>query len=233
MRGPLIFIALAFATNLAAQDMSAVYARYRSGRPRLVVKVTQDPDELLLLRYADVPNADPRVIDREEMDAKPLEVRVEKVIDAKDVVVWMAGRHDEPGIVDRVIDNRLVRIADDYGEAVDLDGDGVPEVIAIGFGGQNECGVYSYVDLQHWNGKRYVGDKRHYVTAFSAGVGHDDEVLLSESKRYVVRLFGRGRVRFDGKTVTPGKPFETEEGCHTIALQNAGPKTRLFLEELP
>src|SRR5439155_23095805 len=118
------------------------------------------------------------------------------------------------GIVDRVIDNHFVRIADDFGEAVDLDRDGVPEVIKIGFGGQNECGVYLYIDLQHWNRKRYVGDKRHYVTALSAGIGlQDDEILLSESKRYVVRLFGRGRVRFDGETVAPGKSFETEEGC--------------------
>ena len=232
MRG---LLALALLAATAASPTAVVYSRYGSGRPRLVVKATHNPDELLLLlRYADAPRARPRVIAREELDSRPNEVRLERVIDPKDVVVVFPTRHGEYAIVDRIVNNRFVRICDDYGEAIDLDGDGVPEVISTGFGGQNECGVYLYVGLQRWDGKHYVADERHYVTVLSAGFGrHDDEVLLSESKRYVVLLFDRGRVRFDGKTVAAGKPFETEDGCHTIALQNAGPKTRAFLEELP
>jgi hypothetical protein len=229
MRGAL---ALALLAATAVPPTSVVYSRYGSGRPRLVVKATHDPDELLLLRYADAPRAKPRVIDRQELESRPDEVSLERVIDPKDVVVTMAARHGSYSIVDRVIDNRLVLIADGFREAIDLDRDGVPEIIDIGFAGQNECGVYSYVALMRWNGKRYVEDGRRYVATLSPDHA-SDEILLSESKHYAVRLFGRGRVLIDGKPIPPGVPFEFSEICHTIDLQAVGPKTRAFLEELP
>ncbi|HEV2719490.1 MAG TPA: hypothetical protein VG323_05695, partial [Thermoanaerobaculia bacterium] len=80
---------------------SVVYARYHGGRPRLVVKATHEPDELLLLRYADAPRARPRVVAREELDSWPGEVRLEKIIDAKDIVVSLDARHGPYDIVDR------------------------------------------------------------------------------------------------------------------------------------
>jgi hypothetical protein len=68
----------------------------------------------------------------------------------------------------------------------------------------------------------------------SAGEGKDtDELLLSASKRYVVRIFGPGRVTLDERHVVPGKPFRTEEDCHAIALHDARARTRAFLEEQP
>jgi hypothetical protein len=229
MKALLALLLLAASSDPAT---SVVYSRYQSGRPRLVVKATHDPDELLLLRYADAPHARGRVVARQELDSRPGEVLLEKVIDAKDVVVWCSARHGEYGIVNRIIGDRFVRITDSYGDAVDLDGDGVPEIIGAAYAGQNECGVASYVWLHRWNGKKFVDDGHKYVTALSNQTA-DDEVLLSEDDRYVVRLFGRGSVTLDGDPVAAGKPFQTDNGCHTIALHGATAKTRALLEELP
>jgi hypothetical protein len=136
-------------------------------------------------------------------------------------------------MVYRIINNRLVLISDGFSEAIDLDGDGVPEVLGLFYAGQNECGVSSFISLQRWNGKRFVEDRQHrWVTVLSAR-DSEDQVQLSDSKRYAVRLFGPGRVTVDEKEIAPGKPFDTEEGCHTIALHGGSAKTRAFLEELP
>src|SRR5437763_79407 len=78
-------------------------------------------------------------------------------------------------------------------------------------------GVYSFVSLQHWNGKVFVDDERRYVSSLSEAYP-DDNVRLSAEKRYAVRLFGPGRVTLDEKEIAPGKPFDTEDDCHTIAL---------------
>lgn len=217
---------------LLAAALIAVYSHYPSGRARLVVKATHEPDELLLLRYADAPHARPRVVAREELDSWPGEVRIEKVIDPKDVVVSLAVRHGEIDVVDRIVAGRFVRISDAFGEAIDLDGDGVPEIIAMAYAGQNECGVYSFVSLQHWNGKVFVDDELRYVSSLSKAYP-DDNVRLSAEKRYAVRIYGPGRVTLDDEEIAPGKPFETEDDCHTLALRGGSARTRAFLEELP
>jgi len=217
---------------MLAAALIAVYSHYPSGRPRLVVKATHDPDDLLLLRYADAPHAKPRVVAREELDSPPDDVSLEKVIDPKDVVVSFPARHGSYEIVDRIVGDRFVQISDAFGDVVDLDGDGIPEIISQAYAGQNECGVYEFVSLLRWNGKRFVDDERRYVTALSKDYG-DDNVRLSADKRYAVRLFGPGRVMLDDKEIAPGKPFHTEEDCHTIALHGGTARTRAFLEELP
>ncbi|HEV2720278.1 MAG TPA: hypothetical protein VG323_09700, partial [Thermoanaerobaculia bacterium] len=129
---------------------------------------------------------------------------------------------------------RFVRISDGFGEAIDLDGDGVPEVLFAAYAGRNPCGVQMFIELQRWNGKRFDEDGRHYVELLSIGRGNnDDEIRLSASKRYAVRLFGPGRVTLDDEEIAPDRPFTTEEDCHTIALHGGNAKTRALLEELP
>jgi len=220
--------------GLLAAALIAVYSHYPSGRPHLVVKATHDPDELLLLRYADAPHARPRVVAREELDSQPGHVRLEKVIDPKDVVVSLAVRHGEVDFVYRVMNNHLVLISDGFGEAIDLDGDGVPENIAAAYVRQGDCATELDVWIDHWNGKRFVHDGRHYVTVLGIyGGSTDDEPRLSAEKRYTVHLFGPGRVTFDGNPVAIGKPFRTTDGCHTIALGATSARTRAVLEELP
>jgi hypothetical protein len=88
--------------GLLAAALIAVYSHYPSGRPHLVVKATHDPDELLLLRYADAPHARPRVVAREELDSQPGEVRLERVIDPKDVVVSLTVRHGKVDFLRRL-----------------------------------------------------------------------------------------------------------------------------------
>jgi hypothetical protein len=228
----LLLLALLAATS--NPRLSVVYARYKSGRPRLVVKATQDPDELLLLRFADARGARPRVIDRQELDSRPGELRLERVIDANDVVVGLDSRHGGYNVLNRIVNNRFVRVSDGFGEAIDLDGDGVPENIAAAFVRQRDCASEMSVWIDHWNGKKFSNDGHNYVTVLGIyGGSKDDEPRLSAEKRYAVHLFGPGRVTFDGKPVAIGKPFRTTDGCHTIVLRATSAKTRAFLEELP
>jgi hypothetical protein len=216
--------------------IATVFDEYPSGRPRRVVATFGDSVRgvLLLILLPDSARGKPRILDRETLDSGAGEVRLEKLIDAKDVVVSLSVRHGTSYIVDRVIADRLVRIAGDFGEAIDLDGDGVPEIIARSYAGRNQCGVYLYVSLARWNGKRYVDDGRRYVTVLSPGKGTDsDELFLSASKHYAVRIFGPGRVTVDEDDVEPDKLFTTNEDCHTFALQDSSARTRAFLEEKP
>jgi len=215
---------------------ATVFDKYQSGRPRRVVAAFGASDEgtMLLIRFPDSSRGRPRILDRETLDGHPVGVTLEKVIDAKDVVVSVPVRHGERSNVYRVIADHFVQISDEFGQAIDLDGDGVREIIALSYGGQDECGVKSFVYVARWNGKEYVGDDRRYRTMLSPGEGTDaDELLLSASKRYVVRIFGPGRVTLDGRAVVPGKPFRTEEDCHSIALHDGSARTRAFLEEAP
>jgi hypothetical protein len=244
-------MALAFASATFADDLTrrlqpladpdsriiaTVFDKYPSGRPRRVVAAFGNFGQgiLLLILLPDSAHGKPRVLDRETLDSGAAEVRLEKLIDAKDVVVSLFVRHGTTAIVDRVIKDRLVRIADEFGEAIDLDGDGVPEIITAVYGGRNQCGVYLYVSLARWNGKRYVDDGRRYITLLSRGKAMDsDELLLSASKHYVLRIFGPGRVTLDDDDVEPEKPFKTNEDCHTVALHGSSARTRAFIEEKP
>jgi hypothetical protein len=244
-------MALAFASAAFADDLTrrlqplgesdsriiaTVFDEYPSGRPRRVVATFGNSVEgvLLLILLPDSARGRPRILDRETLDSGAGGLRLEKLIDAKDVVVSLFVRHGTTAIVDRVIKDRLVRIADDFGEAIDLDGDGVPEIIARSYAGRNQCGVYLYVSLARWNGKRFVDDGRRYITVLSPGKETDsDELLLSASKHYVVRIFGPGRVTLDGDDVEPKRPFTTNEDCHDVALRDSSARTRAFIEEKP
>lgn len=215
---------------------ATVFDKYRSGRPRRVVAAFGNSDEgtMLLIRFPDSASGRPRILDRETLDGHPVGVSLERVIDAKDVVVTLPVRHGDNSIVYRVIADHFVQISEAFGEAIDLDGDGVREIIALSYGGQDQCGVKSFVYVARWNGNEYVGDDRQYLTMLSPGEGTDtDEVLLSASKHYVVRIFGPGRVTLDESEVVPGKPFRTEEDCHVIELHDGRARTRAFLEEAP
>jgi hypothetical protein len=231
MKVLLALLLLAASSNPAT---SVVYSRYKSGRPRLVVKAMHDPDELLLLRYADASHARVRVIARQELDSRPDEVTIERVIDAKDVVVELDSRHGGYKILNRIVNNRFVLISDGFGEAIDLDDDGVPENLVAAYVRQGDCAAELSVRIDHWNGKRFVNDGHHYVAVLGIyGDSTDDEPRLSAEKRYTVHLFGPGRVTFDGNPAAIGKPFRTTDGCHTIALSATSARTRAVLEELP
>jgi hypothetical protein len=244
-------MALAFASAAFADDLTrrlqpladpdsriiaTVFDKYPSGRPRRVLATFGDSGQgvLMLILLPDSAHGEPRVLDRETLESGAGGVRLEKLIDAKDVVVSLFVRHGTTAIVDRVIKDRLVRIADEFGEAIDLDGDGVPEIITVLYGGRNQCGVYLYVSLARWNGKSYAGDGRRYITVLSRGKATDsDELLLSASKHYVVHIFGPGRVTLDDDDVEPEKPFTTNEDCHEVALRDSSARTRAFIEEKP
>jgi len=216
--------------------LAAVFDKYRSGRPRRVVAAIEDSAEwpLLLVLFPDSARGIPRILDRETLDSVPGEIRLERVIDAKDVVVSQRIRHGERANLYRVIANHFVQISNEFGEAIDLDGDGVREIIALSYDGKDQCGVKTFVYVAHWNGKQYVGEDRRYRTMLTAGKGEDtDELLLSASKHYVMRIFGPGRVTLDDDDVVPGKPFSTDDDCHAIALHDGSARTRAFLEEVP
>lgn len=251
----LLFLVLALAANAFADDVekrlepfvdpdpsraygvhAAVLDRYKSGRPRRVVAAIGNSGEgtLMLFRFPDSKGGKPRVLDEQTLDSGRADVEVMRIIHPQDIVVTWNARHGGAAVVEHVVGDRLVKIADDFGEAIDLDGDGVPEILSAGYLGRNECGVEMGAFLAHWNGKRFVNDRRRYVDVLGIyGTSTDDQVHLSSSKRYAVRLFGPGRVALDGKTLEPGKPFHTEESCHTIALRDGTAKTRALLEELP
>src|SRR5712691_10985455 len=108
----LLFIAamLAFAPAAIADDLTprlqplagshsriltTVFDEYPSGRPRRVVASSGDSVRgiLLLILFPDSARGRPRILDRETLDGGPGEVRLAKVIDAKDVVVSVSVRH--------------------------------------------------------------------------------------------------------------------------------------------
>ena len=112
----------------------------------------------------------------------------------------------------------------------DLDHDGVPEIISIGYLGPTPCGEENGIHVAWWNGTRYRTDKRHYVAL--AGNGRGYQMRLSASKHYVVHVYGKGRALLDDEPVTPGKVFTTEDDCHTFAVKGST-SAWAFLEERP
>src|ERR1051325_2299374 len=231
----LLFLGLALATNAFADDVAkrlepfrdpdperlypvhaAVLDRYKSGHPRRVVAAIGNSGEgkLMLFRFPDSRGGRPRALDEQTLGSGSGDVEVMPIIHPQDIVVTLSVRHGESAIVEHIAGDRLVKIADDFGEAIDLDGDGVPEILSAGYLGQNECGVERDAFLAHWNGKRFVDDGRRYVDVLGIhGASTDDEA--------------------HGKTLQPGTPFHTEESCYTIELRDGGGNTRAVLEELP
>jgi len=227
--------ATALAARLGAVD-AIEYDHYASGRPRRVVAAYVDEDdgrgEVRLLRLPDDDHGKPRVLDRDPCESKIASLEVVRLVDERDIVITLWENHPY-AVVDRVRGNRIVRIADGYTNEwliPDLDRDGVPEIITIGYIGRDPCGEENGIHVAWWNGTRYRIDKRHYVALADHTRGY--EMHLSASKHYVVHLYGKGRVLLDDEPVAPGKVFTTEDDCHTFAVK--GSKSAwVFLEERP
>jgi hypothetical protein len=225
-----IFAAAALAARLHV-DQALVYDRYKSGRPRRVVGIVandEDEGEVRLLRLPDRDNGEARIVARDALEFAPVSVEFVRLIDARDVQVDLKTKHGS-AVVYRVRGDRLVGIVETNGpHIVDLDGDGVPEIINAAYEGMSECGVRIFVELLRWNGSAYDDDGHRYVTFLH---GDDAQVELSASKRYVLRVYGgRAAVQLDGESLAPGKPFTTEEGCHDLVARGGG---WALLEELP
>lgn len=215
--------------------ISVVYEKYPSGRPKLVVKIAHDPESVVLLRYADAAGANGKIVDRDNTGGRPADVQLKKLAGPKkDVVVILGGHHGDHGLVDRVAGEKLVRIADDFGDAADLDGDSVPEIITTTEVMSDEpCSPGESVTISHWNGTRFAPDGRRYVASLS-GDSAEMDVAFSATKHYKLHLFGPGRVSVEGsRPLAPGYPFEFAAGCHTLSLRGGTTKTHAFLEELP
>jgi hypothetical protein len=231
-----LLAATALAARLGAID-AIEYDRYASGRPRRVV-AAYDADEesergeVRLLRLPDDDRGKPRVLDRDACEAKIASLEVVRLVDEQDIVVYLRVNHVR-AVVDRVRGDRIVRIADDYTSewlVPDLDHDGVPEIISVGYIGRDQCGEENGIDVAWWNGTRYRLDKRRYRALATNDRGY--EMKLSASKHYVVHLYGRGKALLDDEPMTPGKVFSTEDDCHVFAVQGAK-GTWAFLEERP
>jgi len=212
--------------------MPIVYDRYRDGRPRRVVATVHGEDDvnvLLLVRLPDASGGKPVVLDRHDVDEIVTAPELVRVIDAKDVVVPFAEHHGIRQALYRVRGDRLVEIADAFSWADDLDGDGVPEIIATAFAGGNECGVQLFIQIGHWNGHRFTwGDERYADIVFPGGA-IEDELLLSSAKRYIVRVYHGAKATIDGDPVKPGEMLTLEDGCHTFAMSGRG---WAFLQEV-
>jgi hypothetical protein len=218
------------------ENFVATYDRYASGRARRVVvavNLEHDEGELLLVRLPDDDRGEARLLDRQELDYRPVAVRFEKLVHPKDIVVDVFVRHPPLAVVGHVTGDRLSIISDGYtGRTADLDHDGIPEIVTSGYAGFSPCGGADIGgSILRWNGRRYAGDGRHYI-AFLNAAYPEYELHLSAKKHYVVHLYGRGKALLDDERMTPGKVFSTEDDCHIFAVQGAK-GTWAFLEERP
>lgn len=212
-----------------------IYDRYRSGRPRRVIATIgrgnfiDSEGEILLVRLPDSDSGAPVVSDREKLESHATGLSFVKLVDPKDIVVDLPGRHQDFAIVYRVRHDHPVQIADEFWRAVDLDGDGIPEIIATMYRGQNECEDFAPgVAVLRWDGQRYVGDGREYA-GFAFRDGKEDDLALSSTKRYVVHLYLGAKATIDGTPVPAGKPLAFDDGCHAFGISGRG---WAFLEEV-
>jgi hypothetical protein len=188
--------------------------------------------EVLLLRYPDRAGAKGKVIDRYDPDGGVLDLTLMRLIEPNDVLVEAASNHQSHGRVLRVVHDELEEIAPEFGFTSDLDGDGIPEIIATGDSGHDECGNEVGHWVYRWNGHEYLSDKRQYV-AGARGDHPSFEFRIPylsappKPKHYVLhvyRLHGAksARVLIDGKEVAPERPIKLEDGCHTFEMKVTG-----------
>lgn len=242
---------------------AAAYSLYASGRPRVVVAASQlaEPLEergvIWLLRFPDSHRGPVKVLQKLDIDMRPVELQIVRLIDRKDVLVTFMAPHSPPGIIYRVAGNRLVRITtDDYNVywgflAVDIDHDGVPELISTGCCDRTPCGIGIFVGVLKYDGRKYKSDGRRYIQLTGALAGrprYDDNLIIPEPpdgmsrKRYAIHIInveaGRARVQLDGRDIvstTKPRHFTTvvrrmeldyrqsPNNCHTLSIQAWGP----------
>jgi hypothetical protein len=240
MKRRLILIAcVVLAPRLFAQLEDVVYDRYRSGAPRLVIRATEEPDEVLLVR---MPGN--HILDRKPLDDRAVEITIQRILDPKDVVVEMTAPHTPGANIYRVRGNKLVFIGQPsvyWGLIVaDLDHDGTPELITTGCCDPTPCGVMIGAGIERFDGKMYVDDGRnyvHYATADAAG--GTGEFAIKDKGAYIVHIYrdrdvASARVTIDHEVVADGERVKLEKDCHTITLEVRGEKDasiHVFIEK--
>jgi len=232
-----------------------VYDRYPSRRSRLVIVATHtsfSDGEVLLVRLPDSNRGRGKIVDRQTPDSAPYEISFIRLIDPRDVVVECYSKHGGGGAVYRVRGERLEEIYDASAgpsNALDLDGDGIPEIISNGYVGHSVCGVQLAGAIARWNGTEYVSDGKHYAATTSAIVGQPSvtyEFHAPENSfgplpsHYLLHVYrGRGvssvEVRVDDERVIPGR-LDLENDCHTLDVAvrgKAGAVAWVMIEEQP
>jgi hypothetical protein len=238
---------------------AAVYSSYDSGRPRLVVAGIDkgnfsDAGELLLVRLPDATSGRGVVLDRLILDAGAMELSFIPLLDPKDVAVELHLKHPPQGVTVRVVGSKLEQIADTLAtpqNTVDLDRDGVPEIITGFESGAGACGIRGSPRILRWNGTEYAYDGKRYAAMIEARVGapvaelgfdaRSITINAAPPRPYVLRLFpqqgiDRVRVMVDDELVTAGERVLLENDCHTITAQASGRNGAVvfvFLEEQP
>lgn len=238
---------------------AAVYSSYESGRPRLVVAGIDkgnfsDEGELFLVCLPDAASGRGVVLDRMSLDAGAMELSFIRLIDPKDIAVELHLKHPPSGVTVRVIEGKLDQIADALAmpqSVVDLDGDGIPEIIAGFEGGAGECGIRGRPRILRWNGSEYANDGKRYAAMIEARVGEPVEELGFDARSithdaapprpYVLRLFpqpgvDRVEVTVDDEPVAAGERVLLESDCHTMSARVSGRNAAVafaFLEEQP
>jgi hypothetical protein len=232
---------------IAGRDLScaAVYSKYASGRPKLVLagldeERSDKPGALLLVRFPDAKKGKGVIVDRMKLEVGVLELSFVRLLDARDVAVSMHYPHIPNGITVRVRGEKLQQIADSIANdfnVIDLDRDGVPEMIVGYQSGAGECGPRGNPIILRWDGESYESDEKSYVAAnFRANeVEFGTPRLYGDATphHYVVHVYRvrNAVVKIDDEVIAPEKPFTLEDDCHTIAVATKG--AWVFVEEVP
>jgi hypothetical protein len=154
----------------------------------------------------------------------------------------------------RVVEGKLEQIADTLAtpqNVVDLDRDGVPEIITGFEQGAGECGMRGRPRILRWNGSEYAYDGKSYAAMIEARAGAPVEELgfdarsithdVAPPQPYVLRLFSqpgvdRVEVTVDDEPVAAGERVLLENDCHTMTARASGRNGAavfVFLEQQP
>jgi hypothetical protein len=153
----------------------------------------------------------------------------------------------------RVLDGKLDQIADALAmpqNVVDLDGDGVREIITGFEPGAGTCGIRGHPRILRWNGSEYVYDGKSYAAMIEARAGAPVEEIEFDARSitldaaapprpYVLRLFkqpgvARVEVTVDDEPAGAGARVLLENDCHTMTARASGRNGAVafvFLEE--
>jgi hypothetical protein len=211
---------------------AAVYDRYASGRPRLVV--AGDASDLLLIRLPDSAEGQGKVLQRIEVEASVAEIEFMRIIDPRDVLVSEMAPHGG-GSVYRVLREQLVKISDNLPEnedwKIDVDGDGIPELVWYGYSGHvDDCDandVYAS-GITKWNGREYVSDGREYLGGFIVHTGITERQFKTQKgKHYFLRVYEHAgvrdlRVTIDDRPVKRGTEVRLRPDCHEMIVRMKG-----------
>lgn len=225
---------------------AAVYSSYQSGRPRLVVAGIDkgnfsDDGELLLVRLPDAATGGGVILDRMILDAGVMELSFIRLLDPKDIAVTLHRKHLPSGVTVRVLEGKLDQIADALAmpqNVVDLDGDGLREIITGFEPGAGTCGIRGHPRILRWNGSEYAYDGKSYAAMIEARAGAPVEEIEFDARSstfdaaapprpYVLRLFkqpgvDRVEVTVDDEPVGAGARVLLENDCHTMTARASG-----------